>query len=301
LEPTAAGMSQIFSSQHIDAVVTLIWASTISFLPRLVTAIAILILGAILARWASRAAFGLAGRAGHLDVTVRPIIGSIVRYSILILVFIGALTQIGVQTASLFAVLGAAGLAIGLALQGTLSNIAAGIMLLWLRPFHLSDYIEVNGIGGTVRKIDLFACHLETFDGIFLFVPNSGIWNNALKNHSRNAGRLISVDITVSAKADIARGRQLLLDMAASDGRIAKLPQPRVFVENFAAAGIVLNLRIWASPGNVAEVQRSVIEDAKRVLEAAGAEPLIPQQITRIVPPDTDPSRLLPTSQPYVD
>src|SRR5262249_39939192 len=91
-----------------------------------------------------------------------------VRYSILILVFIAALSQVGVQTASLFAVLGAAGIAIGLALQGTLSNIAAGLTLLWPRPFRVGDFIEVNGMVGTVGEIGLFVCHLETFDGIFL-------------------------------------------------------------------------------------------------------------------------------------
>jgi small conductance mechanosensitive channel len=286
---------------HVQAVADVIWAWSIAFLPRLVAAVAILFFGVVLARWAGRAALGLAGRSNHLDVTVRPVVGSIVRYTILVLVFIAALTQIGVQTASLFAVLGAAGLAIGLALQGTLSNIAAGIMLLWLRPFRLGDYIEVNAIGGTVRRIDLFVCHLETFDGVFLFVPNSAIWNNPLKNHSRNAGRLVSVQITLPPKADVGQASDILLKMTADDPLILKTPAPSVFVENMSGAGIILNFRLWASPGNIAKLQRSVIEGAKQRLEAQGNEALMPVQVTRIVPPDSDPSRLLSPSAPAIE
>ena len=219
----------------------------------------------------------------------------------LILVFIAALGQIGVQTASLFAVLGAAGLAIGLALQGTLSTIAVGLMLLWLRPFRLGDFIEVNGTLGTVREIGLFVCYLETFDGIFLFAPNSTIWNEALRNHNRNAGRLIALQVTLLAKADIDRARTLLLAMAKRDKRILAEPQPRVFVENLTTSGLLLNLRVWAKHENVGELQRVIVEEAKRALEAAGIETLLPQQVVRVIPTDNDPSRLLSSVQPTVE
>lgn len=289
------------SPQDLDRFANVAWAWAAAFLPRLAAALAILIIGTMLARWLSRAVSNISQRTTHLDPTVRPVLAAMIRYSVLILVFIAALSQIGVQTASLFAVLGAAGLAIGLALQGTLSNIAAGLMLLWLRPFRIGDFIEVNGMAGTVREIGLFVCNLETFDGIFLFAPNSTIWNNALRNHSRNAGRLVSIDITVPPKADIARIRDLLLGMAARDNRILKTPQPRVFVESLTGAGLLLNLRIWAAHEDVGELQRAIIEDAKHELEAAGIETLQPQQVVRVVPPDSDPSRLLSAVQPYVD
>jgi small conductance mechanosensitive channel len=231
---------------------------------------------------------------------VRPILAAIVRYSILILVFIAALGQVGVQTASLFAVLGAAGLAIGLALQGTLSNIAAGLMLLWLRPFHVGDFVEVNGMAGTVREIGLFVCHLETFDGIFLFAPNSTIWNQALRNHTRNAGRLVSIDITLPAKADADRARTILLGMASLGKRVAKLPEPRIFVESLTGAGLLLNLRVWATPNNVGRLQRGIVELTRATLDAAGDETLQPQQVVCVIPPDSDPSRLLSSNEPYI-
>lgn len=289
------------SPESINRAIDVAWTWTAAFLPRFVAAILILIVGSIIARCLSRAIFNVTGRTAHIDATVRPILAAIVRYSILILVFIAALSQIGVQTASLFAVLGAAGIAIGLALQGTLSNIAAGLMLLWLRPFHVGDFIEVNGMAGTVREIGLFVCHLETFDGLFLFAPNSTIWNQALRNHTRNAGRLVSVDITVPAKADIVRAREHLLSMAKRDPRVLKAPQPRVFVESLTGAGLLLNLRVWANHENVGELQRVIVEAAKAELESAGIDTLHPQQVVRVIPPDSDPSRLLSTAQPYIE
>lgn len=276
------------------------WAWAATFLPRLVAAIAILIIGSIIARWLSRIAWDVTGRTTHIDPILKPIVASAVRYAVLILVIVVALSQIGIETASLLAVLGAAGLAIGLALQGTLSNIAAGLMLLWLRPFRIGDFVEVNGIAGTVREIGLFVCHLETFDGIFLFVPNSAIWNNPLRNHSRNAGRLIVIQITVPAAVAVDRAREILLALVKDDSRILQKPAPRVFIDGFSAAGMVLNLRLWATREQIAEIQRDVVEQIKHHLEATKIDTLQPQQITRIVPPDSDPSRLLSTSQPYI-
>lgn len=294
-------MDVTLDQQHIDRLANLAWIWAAAFLPRLLAAIAILVCGAIVARWATGAALGLARRAGHVDPTVQPVLGAMVRYAVLILAFIAALSQVGIQTASLFAVLGAAGLAIGLALQGTLSNIAAGIMLLWLRPFRLGDYIEVNGMSGIVREIGLFVCHLEAFDGTFVFAPNAAIWNNPLRNHSRNAGRLISLEITLPAKAEIERARSVLVALANGDSRILPRPPPRVFVESVTGAGLVLNLRIWASHDAVGDIQRTIIERARHELEMAGIDTLQPQQIVRTVPAATDPSRFLSASQPYVD
>jgi small conductance mechanosensitive channel len=287
--------------QQLDHLASLAWLWSVTFLPRLVAALAIVAGGTILARWASRTALGLASRAGHIDPTMQPALGSIVRYAVLILAIIAALSQLGIQTTSVFAVLGAAGLAVGLALQGTLSNIAAGIMLLWLRPFRLGDYIEVNGMSGVVREIGLIVCHLETFDGTFLFAPNAAIWNNPLRNLSRNAGRLVSIDVTVSAKADIERARGLLLAIARDDRRILPRPQPRIFVESVSGAGLVLSLHIWAAHEAVGDLQRSIIERAKHAFESSGIDTLQPQQIVRTVPPANDPSLFLSPSLPYAD
>jgi small conductance mechanosensitive channel len=288
-------MQQILSPHQLDFYTSMVWTWSVAFLPRLVTTFVLLAAGFLFSGWVARNLRIVLARSGRVDATIQPVIAAIARYAILIFVLVAALSQIGIQTASLFAVLGAAGLAIGLALQGTLTNIAAGIMLLWLRPFHLNDYIEVpaNNISGRVREIGLFVCVLETFDGITIFAPNSAIWNSALRNHSRSSGRLISLIVTLPNSADIAKAAQVATMMLMDDERVLKSPQPLVFVEAQNPNGIVLNCSFHVQPDKVGEMQRMVIGDAERQLKAAGIEALTPQQIVRVVPADSDPSRIM--------
>jgi small conductance mechanosensitive channel len=281
---------------HLTGAADLVWAWAASFLPNLVTALAILVAGILVANWSQRALRRFLARISHIDATVNLFLASMLRYVVLVLVIVAALTQVGVQTTSLLAVLGAAGLAIGLALQGTLSNIAAGLMLLWLRPFHLGDFIEVPsvaGVAGRVREIGLFVCQLETFDGLFLFVPNSSLWNAPLKNHTRNAARIISINVALPAAADVDCARTALLAMAAKDARLLKAPAPAVFLDNFTGGHLILTLVCWTTPLDAGAVQRAVIENARAALAALGPE-FAPQMVTRTVPTDADPSRLIP-------
>jgi small conductance mechanosensitive channel len=193
-------------------------------------------------------------------------------------------------------VLGAAGLAIGLALQGTLSNIAAGIMLIWLRPFRIGDYVEVvagNPIAGTVREIGLFASLIETYDGILVFAPNSTIWNFPLRNHTRNQRRLLSFAVGLPEKSDFERARAVLLGWLAGDPRVLKKPPPDVFVDRLDGGESSLVCRLWAAPSDVGALQRDWIARATDRWAAADSGALAPHRIARIVPPDSDPSRLM--------
>lgn len=271
------------------------WAE--AFVPRLVAAIIILTIGLVVAAWLDRLVRSLLGNV-HMDPTLRPILAAAVRYAVVVLVAVVALTQLGIQTASLFAVIGAAGLAIGLALQGTLSNIAAGMMLLWLRPFHVGDYIEVGAQSGEVQEIGLFVCQLKTFDGLFLFLPNSAIWNQPLKNHTRNGGRLISVTVNVPATAELDRARQVLVDVASKVPTALPGQPPKVFIDKFDAGASMLNLMIWATPQGAGDIERRIIEQSKHALESLG-DGFKPTQITRVVPPDSDPSRYLEGRDPW--
>lgn len=270
--------------EQLSAAATMVWAWTLEFLPRFGAAILILVAGVILAGWMERLVRGVAGRTTHIDETVRPILGTVVRYAVLILFLIATLGQLGVQTASLLAVLGAAGLAIGLALQGTLANIAAGVMLIYLRPFRVGDYIEVENIAGTVKEIGLFVTHLETWDGLFLFAPNSKIWDRPLKNHTRNAVRLINIVLEISYGSDPAVARRVLLDLADDDPRVLKDPSPYVYVENYGDKGVKLTFRAWAPNRIYWDVHRALIEEAKRRLEAAGIDIAFPHRIVHVVP-----------------
>lgn len=276
---------------NLDAFAAMIWTWAATFLPRLAIALLILVLGVAIAKWAARAIAAAMAETHGVDETARPVLATAARYAVLILTFIAALSQLGVQTASLLAALGAAGLAIGLALQGTLANIAAGFMLLWLRPFRVGDYIEVitgNVIAGRVKEIGLFATTLETFDGLYVFAPNSTIWSFALRNHSRNVGRLICFTVGLPADADIDCARDALFAVIRPIAR--DRPAPEIFIDNLAAGAPVLTCRFWVEHEHAAEVQRRILDDARRGLEQA-APNLKPTHFARIVPPDSDPSR----------
>jgi small conductance mechanosensitive channel len=203
-------MYQLISLNKVAFYSAIAWTWSAAFLPRLITTVLLLLVGFWLAGRVARYLRLVLARSNRIDPTIQPILSAITRYTILVFVFVAALSQVGVQTASLFAVLGAAGLAVGLALQGTLTNIAAGIMLLWLRPFQVNDYIEVpaSNISGTVKEIGLFVCQLETPDGITIIAPNSAIWNNALRNHNRTTGRLISLTPTLPS-VDVGKQSKL--------------------------------------------------------------------------------------------
>ena len=150
---------------------------TIAVLPQVAAALALLIAGAWIARWAERSLTRIFEHHRVLDPTFRGVLTSLIRYSILLLAAVAALQQLGIQTASILAAVGAVLLAVGLALQGTLSNIAAGLMLLWLRPFRVGDTIETASVAGTVSEVGLFATEVLRGDGVYVFVPNSDLWN----------------------------------------------------------------------------------------------------------------------------
>lgn len=147
--------------------------------------IAILVIGFWLAKILSRIADSAMARVGKVDITLRSFIASMVRYAVIVFTCLAALSQVGIQTASLVAIFGAAGLAIGLALQGTLSHLAAGVMLLVFRPFRLGDDAEGAGHRGKVRTMTLFTTELETDDKVLIIVPNGQLWGSAIKNYTR--------------------------------------------------------------------------------------------------------------------
>jgi small conductance mechanosensitive channel len=211
-------------------------------------------------------------RSSAIDDTISPVLCQLVRYSILIVTTIIVLSQFGVATTSILAVLGAAGLAIALALQGTLSNIAAGVMLIWLRPFSTGEYIESNDIAGIVDEIGLFATKLHDVNGLYLFVPNSELWNTSIINYSRRAQRRTDLRIGIAYDANLAKARKTLLSLVARDARVLATPAPSVHVEELGDSAITLSFRFW-TPTNVNwDTKIEIREQAKLALDKAGIE-----------------------------
>lgn len=247
-------------------------------LPNAAVALLMLAVGWAVAGWAERGAGRLLDRA-QIEPTLRGVTTAVVRYALLILVVVAALGQLGIQTTSVLAALGAIGLAIGLALQGTLANIAAGIMLLWLRPFRVGDYIEAGNIAGTIQEVGLFASQLHSWDGIYQFVPNSELWNKRVINYSRLEQRLVDLKFRISYSDDIDRGREVLLAMSRADDRVLTDPAPDCFVDELAENGVVLALRVWTATAAYWPVRRALTERGKIELEAAGLSRPFPQLV----------------------
>lgn len=272
---------------NLDQLATRLVTDVLAALPNVIAAILILIFGLLAASWAGRTAARLLVRNTRVDQTMRTVIRTVVGYGLSLVVAIAALGQLGFQTTSLIAALGAAGLAIGLALQRTLSNIAAGFMLLWLNPFKLGDYIETENVAGTVAEAGLFATELKSWDGVFEFVPNSELWNAKITNYSRLSQRLIELKFGVSYDDDLQQGRQTLLDLAKSDARIAEDPaRPFVFVDDLGDSAVVLALRVWVDTKDYWDVKRDLTELGKVHLENAGLSFPFPQMRLHL-PQDT--------------
>ena len=242
-------------------------------------AILILIIGWNVAGWAQRATDRALSRVQWLDDTVRPLFTGSVRYLVLAVTIIAVLNQFGVETTSVIAVLGAAGLAIGLALQGTLSNVSAGVMLLFLRPFKVGDYIVAGGTSGTVKELGLFATELATPDNVFVSVPNSSIFGGVIQNFSHHGTRRLDIGVGVAYDADLNVAMKVLLETLEKDGRALGDPAPQVMVTELADSSVNLNLRFWVDAADFWPCKFDMTKGIKEALDAAGIEIPFPQRV----------------------
>jgi small conductance mechanosensitive channel len=213
----------------------------------IVGALVLLCAGWLVARLLHNWAYAGLKRVHGIDETLARFFSNIIRYALLVLVFVTVLGQFGVQTASIIAALGAAGLAVGLALQGTLQNIAAGIMLLVLRPFRVGESIETSSVTGTIREIGLFATELVDSDGVYRLAPNSSLWNTPVRNFSREPTRKHDISVSVGRDRDLDATMRRLLDIATSQADVLATPAPSVFVSEFSNDSTGVTLRYWAS------------------------------------------------------
>ncbi|GLS04622.1 membrane protein [Chitiniphilus shinanonensis] len=239
----------------------------------LIVALLILLIGFWLARRLAGAMERLVVRAGG-DPTAAPLLGAVVLWGVRILTLVNVLGRLGVQTTSIVAALGAAGLAIGLALQGTLQNIAAGLMLLLLKPFRVGDYIEgVGTVAGTVREVGLFSTQLAKSDGAALYVPNSQLWSNAVTNYTRNATRRIEVSFQVTT-AQVESGLALMREVVAADSRIQRTPEPAIAVADYTDTGARLSAQVWVDNADYTAVRAELLRRLRPELEQRLAPPM---------------------------
>jgi small conductance mechanosensitive channel len=219
----------------------------------------------------------------NVDDTIGSILQSIVRYGIFIICVIMILNIFGVNTASLIAILGAAGLAVGLALKDTLGNIASGIILFFLGSYRRGEFIEFDAFSGTVKEINLFTTILETPDGIYISAPNSSIWGSPLKNHTRNGKRRMELFARISYSDSVDTAFGVLNGIIASETRFLKEPAPQVVVQSMQDSYVNLVIKAWAGNQDYWDVYWQQTRNLKEKIEAAGLHIPFPQQDVHIV------------------
>lgn len=263
-------------------------AIAIAYAVSMVGALILLIVGYIVAGWLARWVYVAMGRIRGFDETLRRFFSKVTRIGVLILVGVTVLAQFGVQTASIIAALGAVGLAIGLALQGTLQNIAAGIMLLVLRPFRAGEYIQAGEVTGTIIEIGLFATELKTFDGLFIMAPNSELWKSPVTNYTRNPTRLFDLTIGIGYGDDIDLARGTLIRLAEEDQRVLKEPAPATFVSTLGDSAVNVTLRYWTKTADWFQTKLDLTQAAKIAFDVKGISIPFPQQEVHYIPAERE-------------
>jgi small conductance mechanosensitive channel len=242
----------------------------------IVAAILTLVIGLYLARLISTASHKMMSKR-QFDSTIVDFIAHMIRYIIIAFVVIAALSRIGVQTTSFIALLGAAGLAVGLALQGSLSNFASGVLIIALRPFKAGEYIEAAGTAGSVDSVQIFATTLTTPDNKVVVVPNSAILGGNIVNYSRMPNRRIDLLIGVSYAADLAKTKEVLEKTVKANSGVLADPAPQIAVAELADSSVNLVVRPWVKSEDYWTVRFELMEAIKNELDQAGIEIPFPQ------------------------
>jgi len=241
-------------------------------------AILVLVVGWILSRWLGAFVAKRMERITHGDVTLASVFGRVIRVTGLILTILVVLSQFGVQTTTLVAVLGAAGLTIGLALQGTLSNVAAGVMLIIFRPFKVGDVIDAGGALGKVLDIGLFITQLNTPDNVRIYLPNSTIWGNQIKNIVANDTRRLDLIFSISYGDDMDKAKAIAKDILAADARILADPAPTIVIGELGDSSVNLFVRPWVKTAEYWDVKWTMIQAIKKAFDERGITIPFPQR-----------------------
>ena len=230
----------------------------------------------------------LSARLGKLvglrnaDLALQGFISTLANIIMKILLLVSVASMIGIETTSFVAAIGAAGLAIGLALQGSLANFAGGVLILLFRPFRIGDWIEAQGVSGTVDSIQIFHTVLRTGDNKTVIMPNGSLSNGIITNTNRQPTRKVVFDVGVDYEADLQKARQVLLDLA-KDPRVMQDPEPQAVISTLGDSSITVSLRVWVKTADYWDVMFMFNEQARDRLKSAGIDIPFPQRVIRVV------------------
>ncbi len=267
------------NGQNVNEVIEIITSYGLN----VIGGIILLIVGWIGANWASAMTRHGLSKIPRVDETLRGFFSSLVRYVVLAFVVIAVLNQFGVQTTSIIAIFGAAGLAVGLALQGTLSNVAAGVMLLIFRPFKVGQYVEVGGHAGTVKHIGLFTTELATSDNIQVIIPNNPVWSGAVVNYSHHGTRRVNFVVGIGYGDSIDQAMTIIRTAIDADERILKDPAPQIVVGELADSSVNLLIRVWTASSDYWSVKCDLTKNLKEGLDEGGITIPFPQRDLHLI------------------
>lgn len=252
----------------------------LQFSMNVAAALVILFIGLVIARWMRKKLNGSKMGTNHIDATLRPVIATSVFYIILAMTLYAFLTKLGVPSTSLLAVFGAASLGIALALKDTLSNIASGIMLLFLRPLRVGEFVDTSNYAGTVVEIGLFATTLKNLEGLYIYVPNSEVWRNRLQNFARHTERKFMETIGVGYGSDLKRTQEIVLEILNEVSDVKQLPTPpECYVMNFGDSAITISCRCWIPADNWLKRTSDIRIAIKAAFDKEGIEIPFPQRV----------------------
>jgi len=270
-------MEKYFSIETIQLVIAKLTALGAEFGVKLITAIAIFIIG----RWVAIGVKNLidtATRKAKVDKTLISFTVNLSYIAMIAFVVIASLGQLGIQTTSFIAVLGAAGLAVGLALQGSLSNFAAGVLMLIFRPFKVGDYIEGAGVAGTVEEVQIFTTILTTPDNKTIIIPNAKITGDNITNYATRGTRRIDLAFDVAYNADIDKTKRTLLDLIKADKRLLSDPAPQIAVGQIGDGRMNIICRPWIRANDYWDAYFDTIEAVKKRFDAENINPPVPRR-----------------------
>jgi len=257
----------IYNGKSIEDYLT--FDALVSLAGSVLAALAIIFLGILISGIIGRRIRKLGLNHPNLDETLFTFLGNIVRYTILAFTGLFVLNTFGVQTTSIVAVIGAASLAIGLALQGTLSNVAAGVMIILFRPLKIDDFVEVNDVMGTVKNITLNYTELADLGNVKVIIPNSEVWGNTIKNYSVYSTRRAEWTFGVGYGANLAKAEQVIRDTLMKDPRSHSDPEPFVQVNNLGDSSVDFLARVWVDRSEYFQFQADMKRRVKEALDTA--------------------------------
>ncbi len=262
---------------EINDLSTKVWELVTLYGLKVVTAIIIFVVG----RWVAKAVRKLVQRMmrkADVDQTLRRFVGNLTYIALLAFIIIAALSQLGIQTTSFIAILGAAGLAIGLALQGSLANFAAGFLMIVFRPIRVGDYIEGAGVAGTVEEIQIFTTTLVTPDNKTVIIPNAALTGDNIVNWTLKGTRRVDMVMGIGYDDDIDKAKQIMSDVLDGDDRILKDPAPQIAMIELADSSVNFVVRPWVNASDYWGVYMSVTEKIKKAFDANGISIPYPQR-----------------------